>query len=399
MKIGYLINTYPTTSQTFIHREIRALEADGMDIARYSIRRWTEPLVDPDSKAEEQRTQYILSSRAGALLSDFLRELFTNPIGVARACATGLRLTTNAGGDIIRHAAYIFEAATLKRWAKRDGVRHIHAHFSNNPAAVAMLCHRMGGPPFSFTAHGPDEFDNWGTTSLAEKVRGARFVVAISHFCRVQLARAAGMAQWEKLHIVRCGLDLKEFKQHGASANETTTFVCVGRLCPQKAQTLIVDAVHIVAKRFPQVRVIMVGDGETRPDIEARISDLGVQQQVTLLGWRSNAEVRSIMANAKALLTPSFAEGLPIVIMESLALRRPVITTFIAGIPELVDQHCGWIIPAGSVEHIAQAMIDAIETPRDKLESLGHEGNRRVNDLHDVTKNARALRALFTSPN
>jgi len=397
MTIGYLINTYPMTSQTFIYREILALEAAGVDIARYSIRRWPERLVDAASEEERGKTRYILSGRSRYILIDFLSELLSNPLGVMRSILSLLLLIRNSGGDVVRNVAYFLEAATLKRWVEQDGVRHIHAHFSTNSATVAYLCRRMGGPPYSFTAHGLEEFDNAGTTSLTEKVANARFVVAITHFCRAQLARAAGMEHWDKIHVVRCGIDVGEFTPSPAPLVNDATFVCVGRLCLAKAQTLLVDAARIVADKHPQVRILLIGDGETRADVEARIHKHGLQQEITLLGWRSNAEVRDFMTSARALLATSIAEGLPLVIIESLALARPVITTFVAGIPELVDEDCGWIVPAGSVEDIAAAMIDAIETPVDKLARMGNEGRTRVMAQHDVGKNAEILQKLFTS--
>ena len=395
MKVGYLVNTYPATSQTFIRREIQALEAEGLQIVRYAIRRWDGELVDSDSKAERDKTHYILAGRAPALLFRFLVEALKSPRSTVRACATCFRLIANARGGVVRHLAYLLEAASLKQWAARDGVQHIHAHFSNNPAAVALLCRRMDGPPFSFTAHGPDEFDDLSTASLSEKLSAAEFAVAISSFCRVQLARGGGMEHWEKLHFVRCGIDTDDFQPTDIPFGENTTFVCVGRLCPQKAQPLIVEAAALVAAKHPDLRVLMVGDGETRADIERRIAELRLERQVTLLGWRSNAEVRDLMASARALLAPSFAEGLPIVIMEGLALERPVITTFIAGIPELVDRECGWIIPAGSVEAIAQAMTEAIEAPAAALRDKGRTGRLRVMAQHDLWKNARMLQDLF----
>jgi glycosyltransferase involved in cell wall biosynthesis len=162
-----------------------------------------------------------------------------------------------------------------------------------------------------------------------------------------------------------------------------------------KAQTLIVEAVGAVSVSHPQVRVLLIGDGETRRDVEAEIARRGLQEHVKLMGWRSNAEVRQMLGNARALLLPSFAEGLPIAIMEAHALGRPVITTFIAGIPELVDRDSGWIIPAGSVPEIARAMIAALEAPPAELAKMGREGRRRVVEAHDINRNARALCELF----
>ena len=395
MRIGYLLNTYPLISTTFIRREIQALEMQGLDVLRYAIRSWREPLVDERDAVEHARTRYILTGRAWPMVRDFLVEVATNPIGMAKAISTWLHLVRNAGGGLIRHTAYLAEAASLKRWASRDGVDHVHAHFSTNATAVALLAARLGGPSFSFTAHGPDEFDNWASTSLAEKVAHARFVVAISNFCRVQLVRAAGMSAWKKFHVVRCGIEMSEYAMGEPPQQDNATFVCVGRLCPQKAQAFIVEAASRVVDDYPQLKVILIGDGETRGEIESQIERLNLQDHVTLLGWQSNTDVTAALGEARCLLLPSFAEGLPVSIMEAGALGRPVITTYIAGIPELVDSQSGWLIPAGSVDHIANAIVAALDAPTDTLAAMGREGRRRVAEAHDIRNSASMLHELF----
>ena len=395
MRIGYLMNAYPMTSTTFIRREIHAIEDQGVEVKRYAIRPWSETLVDDQDIAEQERTFYLLVGRLPELLGDFFKEVVSNPVGMARAISTWLRLLRNAGGAFIPHVAYLLESISLKRRTNSDGISHLHTHFSTNSAAVAMLSHRLGGPGYSFTAHGPDEFVDWGRSSLGLKVAESRFAIAISNYCRVQLARASGMDHWDKLHIVGCGIDVEEFASSEAPFNKEAPFVSVGRLCPQKAQTLVVEALAQVAAKHPEIRVNLIGDGESRADVEAAIKRLGLSENVKLLGWRDNQTVRDELSRARALLLPSFAEGLPVVIMEALALGRPAISTYIAGIPELVDDGCGWIIPAGSVDNIAQAMDAALSTSPTKLKALGQEGRRRVMERHDIRKNSAALLDLI----
>lgn len=395
MKIGYMMNVYPVISGTFIRREIHALERLGVEVERYSIRQAPHELVDPRDKEEQARTRYFLSGRLHELIGRSLLEVVTNPVGMVRALGAWGQLVWNAGGRTIPHLAYLMEAVSLKRQAVADGIDHIHTHFSTNPAAVAMLAHRMGGPSYSFTAHGPDELVDPRASSLALKIDEAAFVVAITNYCRTQLALAGGMQAWDKIHIVRCGLDLSEFEPGDPPSADNTTLVCVGRLCPQKGQTLIPEAVAAVAGKHPDLRIVLIGDGETRPAIEAEIRRLGLEGRIELAGWASNAEVTRAIKDARALLLPSFAEGLPIVLMEALALHRPVITTYIAGIPELVDAGCGWIFPAGSEAGLTAA-LDAVMTssPAD-LAAMGAEGRTRVETHHDQNANAAVLKSLF----
>lgn len=394
MKIGYLVNTYPAISGTFIRREIHALEGLGVSVARYAVRRFDGELVDPRDLEEAARTRYLLSGQAAALVMGFLFTCLTRPLGVLKALGVWARLVGNAGGGLVRHMAYLMEAAALRRQAEADGVGHIHCHFSTNPVAVAMLAHAMGGPSFSFTVHGPDELVDPGAHSLGLKIERAAFVVAITSFCRTVLALVGGMEHWDKIHVVRCGLDLAEFPL-SEQGFETGELVCVGRLCPQKGQVLIPAAVADVVTAHPDLKVTLVGDGESRPAIEGEITRLGLGDRVTLAGWASNAEVRAHIGRARALLLPSFAEGLPIVIMEALALGRPVITTYIAGIPELVDEGCGWIVPAGDEAGLRAALTGVMQANSDDLAARGREGRARIEAQHDQIANAAKLKALF----
>lgn len=393
-RIGYMTNIYPVTSATFIRREIAALETLDAHVTRFAIRRWGEAFVDPEDQAEQDRTRYLLSGRAGAMLGDLAREIIGNPKGVARALPAWWQMLRRAGG-LVRHMAYLAEAASLKRQSVAEDLQHIHAHYSTNTAAVALLAHRMGGPGYSFTTHGPDELVDVGPSALDLKLREARFGVAISHYCKTRLALAGGQEVWDKLHIIRCGLPLEEFTPSHAPIADDAPFICVGRLCPQKAQVLIAQAVAKLAPTRPNLRVIFIGDGEARDAVEAIVAKHDLEGHITLMGWQKNAQVRQQLAQARALLLPSFAEGLPVAIMEAMALGRPVISTYIAGIPELVDQEVGWIIPAGSAEHIAQALEAALDTPSDQLIKMGQVGRERVDSHHNVMCNAKALLSLI----
>jgi len=397
MKIGYIMNSYPLISTTFIRDEIRALEAQDVEIVRYAMRKSPQPLVDEKDMREQTRTHYILTGRTLQLITGFGAEIITNPLGIARALGLWSKLVRNAGGEFVRHCAYLLEAVSLKRQAAQHQVRHVHSHFASNSTTVALLCDRLGGPSFSFTTHGPDDFENTGRLSVAEKVDGAQFVAAISNFCRAQLVYTAGIGIWNKLDIVRCGIDITTFTPSDAPFDNNWTFVCVGRFSKQKSQSLIVEATSRVARTYPQVRVVLIGDGEYRPIIENAIKHYEMQEHVILKGWCSNSEVREALGTARALLLPSFAEGLPVVIMEAFGLGRPVITTYIAGIPELVDASCGWIVPAGSVDDIERAMMEALQASPSILAGMGQEGRRRVIKAHDVHRNAAGLRKRLLS--
>jgi colanic acid/amylovoran biosynthesis glycosyltransferase len=395
MKIGYLMNSYPMTSTTFIRGEIEALESMNVEIKRYAVRRWGERLVDPRDIAEGDRTQYLLSGNMSSLIFVAFIELFTNVRGIIRTIGPWIHQIRHSDGNFVKHMAYLLEAIVLRRRAKRDGVRHLHVHFSTNSTAVAMLAKFLGGPSYSFTAHGPDEFSDFASGSLQMKIRHSEFVVAISHFCKVQLISASGMEFWDKVHIVRCGVEVEALAPSTQPFDGNEVLVCVGRLCLQKGQLLLPKAVAALRSEFPGLKLVLIGDGPIRHALEDSIRSHGVSDMFELRGWQPNAAVRETVRHARAFLLPSFAEGLPVVIMEALALGRPVISTYIAGIPELVDSDCGWLVPSGSECDLLNAMREALRADSQRLEKLGLEGRRRVKDRHDQHKNARRLQELF----
>jgi colanic acid/amylovoran biosynthesis glycosyltransferase len=395
VKIAYLLNSYPMTSTTFIRREIEALVGEGVDVVRYAARPWAERLVDPLDVQEQGRTRYLLAGNLAGLLLAFGQELVVNPLGLIRASKTAWALWRRARAGFGRHAAYLLQAIYFKQQARREQVAHVHTHFATNATAIALLSHTLGGPGYSFTAHGPDEFDNTDRLGLDLKMSGARFVVAISNFGRVQLVRASHWRHWDKISIVHCGLALADFADGSAANPGNRTLVNVARFNAQKGLLLLPAALALLKAELPGLKVVLIGDGEERGRLEAEIARHAVADMVELRGWQSNMEVRRALLEARALLLPSFAEGLPVVIMEAFALGRPVISTFIAGIPELVDASCGWLVPAGDVQGLAGAIRAALGADAQRLAEMGAEARRRCVARHDVAVSARRLKALF----
>lgn len=394
MKVAYLLNTYPIPSTTFIRGEIEALEELGLEIGRLSVRRFDGTLVDRSDQAETASTRYLLSGNAVGLFVAFAREVMTNPRGLLRTLPVLQRMRSRAYSGLVHHIAYLMQACYLRQEARRQGIVHIHAHFSTNPVAVALLSKLLGGPSYSFTAHGPDEFTDAAYLSFDLKIKHAAFVVAISDYCSNLLASLADKGDVHKIVIARCGLKLEDFEPTQIPAG-ARTLVCIGRLCPQKGQVHIPAAVAALRAEFPDMKVVLVGEGKSRAEIEAEIARHDVGEQVILPGWASNDKVRQLLKEGRAMILPSYAEGLPVAIMEALALTRPVISTTIAGIPELVDEECGWLVEPGNHQQLVAAMRSALAAPADVLERMGKVGRERVESLHDRRRLARELQRLF----
>jgi colanic acid/amylovoran biosynthesis glycosyltransferase len=391
------MNSYPMTSTTFIRREIESLENLGLEIKRYAVRHWNESLVDPLDIEEQKQTHYLLSNNIPKLFWAFIVVLVTNLTGLVHALILWLKVCNNAGGISVKGIAYLLQATYFFRLTKQEEIKHVHVHFATNATTVAMLAQAMGGASYSFTSHGPDEFVDPTTISMKLKVHHAKFVVAISNYCRVQLVRFSSYDYWDKIVIVHCGLKIDEFEPDFNFMQDNQNLICVGRLCPQKGQLLIPQALAQIRQEFPHVKVHFIGDGESRQALEDAIEKYHVGSLVYLHGWKANIEVRKMVAECRAFLLPSFAEGLPVVIMEALALGRPVISTFIAGIPELVDSKCGWLIPAGSIQDMVSAIRSALTATPEVLSTMAKEGRYRVEQEHDLKKISALLYAKFNN--
>ncbi|MEH3159094.1 MAG: glycosyltransferase [Sphingomonas taxi] len=390
MRIAYLCNRYPAVSHSFVRREIAGVEAAGHQVDRYTVRAPAN-LIDEADRAEAQRTTAILSAGAIGLGTALLGALVRSPRRFLGAARLAVRSAGWSPKALVRHAAYLGEAAWLVRRFRATPVDHLHAHFGTNPAMVARLARRLGGPPYSFTIHGPDEFDQPDALDLHGKVAEARAVMVISSFCRSQVMRWSDPADWGKLAVVRCGVDAGFLAAPALPAPSAPRFAAVARLNAQKGLPLLVEAAALLRARGRDFRIDIAGDGELRAALTRRIAEAGLAEQVRLIGPVDGAGVRRLLQEARAFVLPSFAEGLPVVIMEALALERPVIASAIAGTPELVDARCGWLVPAGSVEALASAMEAAIDAPDATIAAMGQEGRRRVAALHDADTNARAL--------
>jgi len=392
VRLAYLCNLYPAVSHSFVRREIEGVERLGHEVHRFSLRPARSDLKDDDDLSEARRTEAVLDRGVMALLGAAIVLAFSRPGKSVSALAIAQRLAGPGLKQKFRHLAYWLEAAWLIRRMEALKIQHLHAHFGTNPAAVAAIAHAWGGPPFSFTVHGPDEFDAPVALGLAAKIAAASFVAAISSYGRSQLMRWSAPNEWDKIEVIRCGIDehFLETQTRPVPA-DSAEFVCVARLSAQKGLPLLIAACNRLRANGEQFSLTIVGDGEMRLALEEEVRRRKLEDVISLAGVRTSAEIREHLHKARAFVLPSFAEGLPVVIMEALALSRPVVTTTIAGIPELVDHDCGWLIPAGSEDALVDAMKSALHAPPEELATKGAIGRERVRRMHDAARNAALL--------
>ncbi len=396
MRVAYLVNQYPKISHAWIWREIQAVEELGIEVDRYSIRAVNEPLVNEQDARERAATRVILSRGLLGLFAGALAVAVTRPIRFFRAWWHALAMGRCSSRGIAYHFVYFMEACVFLRWTLARPVAHVHAHFGTNSATVAAIWHILSGKPFSFTVHGPELAMLSPFGELQHKIELSRFLVAISHNGRSLLYRDAAPHNWSKMQLVHCGVDETFLEEPPGEFPTKRRLVCVARLDPEKGHLVLIEAAYVLAEEGLDFEIALVGDGKFRPEVEAHIRRFGLENRIQILGWLGSVAVRDEILRSQVMVLPSFDEGLPVVFMESLALGRPVISTYIAGIPELVENEVnGWLVPAGSPDALVDALRAAVTTPAAKLQAMGRRGRERVLEQHDSRKEGAKLAELF----
>lgn len=399
LRVAYLVNQYPKVSHTFIRREILALEEQGVAVERFALRGWDGDAVDPVDLSERDRTSYTLKDGIMPLLLGALKRFARHPVPVWSAVKAALAMSRGGMRPWPYHLVYVAHACRIMDWLDLRPVAHLHAHFGTNPAEIALLMRTMGGPPYSFTVHGNDEFDHAPRLALPQKFAGAAFAVAISAYTRSQLMRNLPPELWPRIKVVHCGLPDTSFEQ-AEGAEGAKSFLCIGRLDVEKGHLVLLEAFAKLRATHPDATLVLAGDGALRGMIEARIAALGLKDAVRITGWINSDQVRQALRDCHVLVQPSFIEGLPVVIMEAMAQRRVVISTFVAGIPELVKPgENGWLVPAGTIDELAQAMEESLSLPKEQMQKMRDAGFERVRARHSITTEAGKLKSLIFGEN
>jgi glycosyltransferase involved in cell wall biosynthesis len=396
MHVAYLINDYPAISHTFIRREINALEAQGVTVERFALRGWDNDLVDPRDIAELAKTQFTLKDGLGALLKTAAGFALRKPGPFMRGLKLALAMSKNSTRAWPYHLIYLAHACKILSWLDGRDITHLHAHFGTNPAEIAALVRVMGGPEFSFTAHGSEVFEEPKNHALPLKATHARAVVTSCAYIGSQMMYHIPHALWSKVNVVHCGLAASAFTGEPAPVPDKPVFLTVGRFSPEKGHLMLLEAFAGLRVSHPDAQLVLAGDGPMRAELESRIAKMGLKDAVRITGWVTSDQVREELRKARALVHPSFIEGLPVVIMEAMAEHRPVIATYIAGIPELVkDGTTGWLVPAGQVADLTDALKACADLSDKEIQALGDAGFERVRARHDVAVEAAKLKALF----
>jgi glycosyltransferase involved in cell wall biosynthesis len=398
IKLAYLISQYPAVSHTFILREILELRRLGFSISPASINPPDRPAeqLTTIERDEAQSTWCVKGQGVAGALSALLGGVLGNPAGLWRGLRHALRLGGTDPRKLALHFAYFVEAAMLGRWMQKQGLQHLHVHFATPAATVGLLAKTMFPIGYSFTVHGPDEFYDAPGYKLADKLQGADFVICISHYAKSQIMKLSPVECWGKYDICRLGVDPARFAPPPPRpAGETFELLCVGRLTPAKGQHIALEALQKLVEAGRNVRLTFVGNGPDRASLEAHTERLGLAGQVVFAGAVNQDHILDYYARADAFVLPSFAEGLPVVLMEAMAMTVPCVTTHITGVPELIENGVtGCLAAPADVAGLAQAVEFLIDHPED-ARRIGLAGREKVLADYNLAASVERLAEAF----
>ena len=404
VRVAYLLSRYPAISHTFFLHEVLGLRARGMDIETASINPPDRSLaaLPPAERAEAAATYYVQGAGKLASVLTLLGTALRHPVVLGRGLATVLRVPRLTLVRRLFWLLYLAEALLVGRWMHRRGLRHLHVHFGGAVASVGMLTAAAWGLPYSLTIHGPEELLNVDAYHLREKVHAAQFVFCISDFCRSQLCLLVPPAEWPKLEVVRLGVDpvLLTPSSRTTPAGEedrVLELVCTGRLVAAKGHTILLEAVRLLRDRGVPLKVTLVGGGEQAQALEDFVAQHGLEDRVTFAGALSHAATLTLLRRADLFALASFAEGIPVALMEAMALGLPCVSTTVAGIPELIRSGVdGLLVPPANVAALADA-LEALAMDARLRRTLGAAARQRVIARYNLPLNQELLAQAFAA--
>ena len=397
-RLAYLVSQYPAVSHTFILREVRRLRELGFEIHVASINDPDRPAdgLTADEREEAASTYFVKRAGAGGAARAHLAMLTTSPGAYLRGLVAALAL----GGTDVQKLAYglfyFVEAVMVGEWMRGLGVSHLHVHFATPASTVGLIASRMFPVTLSITVHGPDEFYDAPGYRLPEKIAGATFVCCIGTYARSQLMKLSPYEQWGKFEVSPLGVDPTVFTPRPFREQPNPfEVICVGRLVPAKGQHILVAALERLVRDGRAVRLRFVGDGPDRAALERDVAARGLTDQVVFEGAVNQDRIRALYAQADVFALASFAEGIPVVLMEAMAMEIPCVSTFITGIPELIRPGTdGLLVPPSDDVALAGALATLMDAPALR-QRLGAAGRQRVAEKYDLHRNTERLAEIF----
>lgn len=392
--IIYLLSQYPALTHTYLLREVLELRKLGMNIHVASVRPPDRPIesLQGSERDEADSTFYVKPEGFGSVLWTLVTFILVHPIRCLRGLAFTLRLSRQDPGKFLSHLFYLVEAVIVGCWMKNKNSTHVHTHFSST---VALVIKKMFPITFSMTIHGPEEFDAIAF-HLDEKMAAADFVFSISYYSQSQLMRVSSSEYWHKITVIPLGVDPSIYVPAPRPLEEAPfRLMCVARLAPVKAQTILLQAVHRLLDAGRNVEVHLVGGGQDLDRLEREAKRLKLGPAVVFHGPMPQSRVVELLATAHVFTLASFAEGVPVALMEAMALGVPCVSTCLMGIPELIRHKVdGLLVPPSDIESLAEAIEELMDNPALR-DQYAKSGRQHVQERYDLRRNTRTMAALF----
>jgi len=391
--IAYLVSLYPAPSHTFIRREVSELRRNGLNIKTFSIRQpLQQEILSKDDEQEFNSTWYLLPVSPILLLKTHLLSLIKSPLRYISTLK--LAFLHRVPGLSLYPLFYFAEAIYLSEQLKKAKIIHLHNHFAQAGAIVGMLSAHYLNISWSFTVHGTSEFDGAAGVLLNDKMKAAKFVACVSYFGRAQVMRICNPIYWSKLFISRCGVDITSMPVKQAKIeqkNKKIRLICVARLSPEKGIIGLLNSFFNALQQNNKLQLTIIGEGPEHFIIEQEISKLGIKENCKLLGRASEKQVFDELLLNDIFILSSFMEGLPVVIMEALAIGIPVIAPAVAGIPELIKHNCsGLLFSPSNWDELSQHILNLSNNKELRIK-LAIEGNKRVKQEFDIRQAVKPL--------
>jgi colanic acid/amylovoran biosynthesis glycosyltransferase len=401
LRVMYVVRSYPVISQTFVMREIQELRRQGVDVDIVGVFPTpAEQVLSEEAAAEAERAEHVLPLMNWRFVAPAVGCLVRAPRAFFKTMRYALSERAGDPKSIVVRMFYCVAAMRVWRLARKHNPHHIHAHFLDLASDLVLLAtmyerHRSGIIwTWSSTVHGPWDFVERREIKVHRKIEQSTFINCISSFGRSQLLMMTPYEQWGKVKVVHCGVDIGALSKIGRDP-VPGRIVCTGRLVPEKGQTLLVHSIRALLDRNVNVDLVLIGDGPGRERLEKLVADLGLGDRVTFTGSLPPNQVFAHLKTATVFCLPSFAEGIPVALMEAMAIGVPVVSTQVFGIPELVMHNkTGLIVIPGEQAPLDSALEQLLSDPK-LADEVAAGAKRHVDEQFDLSRNTAALADLF----
>lgn len=395
LRLAYLLSQYPAVNHVFMLREVRYLRQSGFEIHVFSIGAPDRPLdsMTEAERAEVPSTRYVKTAGVRRFAAAHIATLFTRPVAYVRGLLCALRLASWSPGNALYGLFYFTEALVVGRAVLRLRLSHLHTHFAST---VALIVARTFPITISATFHGHGEFGDPSAFQLRRKVRACLFSCAVSRSGLSHLKYVSDPSQWSRLALTPLGVDPADFPARPFRPQASPfQLIAVGLLGPVKGLPVLLAALEALVREGHNILLRIAGDGPDRSALERQVQDRGLGASVFFLGSVNQDKLRALYSETDALVLPSFDEGLPVVLMEAMAMEIPCIASWISGIPELIrDGVDGLLVPPGDETALSRAIL-RLKTNTELRLNLGLQARRRVLEEYNLLKNAGRLADVF----